>query len=112
MYYARNEARIPQGVPGALQRRRSSPPATFRRRLRAGRRNAVARGAAAAYSPAIDKRNATRKNTMNTTRTASLSAFFSAAVVTLAMLAGVNSLATSEPTAAQIAHGAASAPRA
>ena len=50
---------------------------------------------------------------MNTNRTAPmLIAFFSAAAVTLAMLATVNGLATSQPTAAQIAHVSAGATKA
>ena len=47
-----------------------------------------------------------------TTRTApTLLAFFSAAVMTVAMLAGVDGLATSQPTAAQVAHAAPIVPK-
>lgn len=49
---------------------------------------------------------------MNTRRTASLYAIFGAVVVTLGMLAGVDGLATSAPSAAQIAHATAMSNRA
>jgi hypothetical protein len=45
---------------------------------------------------------------MNTRTTSTLISLFSAAVVTLAMLAAVNGLATSEPSQAQVARLATS----
>ena len=44
---------------------------------------------------------------MNTRTAPTIFSFFSAALMTIAMLASVNGLATSQPTAAQVAHAAA-----
>jgi hypothetical protein len=44
---------------------------------------------------------------MNTPTTSHVAAFASARLVTAVMLAGVNTLASSQPTAAQIAHASA-----
>jgi hypothetical protein len=49
---------------------------------------------------------------MNTRTAPTVVSFFSAVVVTLAMLASVDTLATSQPTEAQLAHAAAAAAKA
>lgn len=49
---------------------------------------------------------------MKTQQTSSLFALFGAAIMTIAMLAGVNGLAAGEARDAQLAHAAASQPKA
>jgi len=85
----------------------SSPDAT-RRSPAPDRRKPVAPSGSAAYIASIDRPNAARTATMNTRTTSTLFSLFSAAVVTLAMLAAVNGLATSEPSQAQVARLATS----
>lgn len=49
---------------------------------------------------------------MNTPQTSTLFSLFGAAIMTLAMLAGVNGLATGEAHSAHMAHATASQPKA
>lgn len=56
--------------------------------------------------------NTTAQNTLNTAAPTRLSALALASVMTVAMLLAVNGLATSEPSAAQLAHHSAPAAKA
>jgi hypothetical protein len=76
----------------------------------AARRKRLAAGRVAFYSPAIDTPTAPEEPAMTTRLQARLMSFAFAAIATLGILAGVDGLATSDTTPAQMA-ASASAPR-
>jgi hypothetical protein len=86
----------------AVHPRRSSAPDALRPRRPAARRSGVVARAQAAYSAAIEQAAHATGQAMNKTF-APIASFVLATAVTLAMLAGVNGLATADAPAPQLA---------